>query len=64
MGTPMFAGNTRDQKESLKSVAIQAWLDVVYGGQDTKEWAECMRVIRKALEKIPENIRYRPEQMY
>ena len=60
----MFVGSTRDENDCLKSVAIQAWLDLVYGGQDTREWTQSMRVIREALEKVPENIKYKPTRLF
>lgn len=60
----MFVGSTRDEDDSLKSVAIQAWLDLVYGGQDNRDWTQRMRVIREALEKVPENIKYRPSKLF
>jgi hypothetical protein len=64
------------EKEDLKSTAellgklfmltclIQAWLDLVYGGMDTREWALSMRVIRQALEAVPDNIKYRPTSLF
>jgi hypothetical protein len=52
------------ENEDLKSTAIQAWLDLVYGGMDTREWASAMRVIRQALEKVPDNIKYRPTSLF
>lgn len=50
--------------KDLKSAAIQAWLDLVYGGQDTREWTSAMRVIRQALEAVPDNIKYRPTSLF
>jgi hypothetical protein len=52
------------EHEDLKSTAIQAWLDLVYGGMDTREWASAMRVIRQALEAVPGNIKYRPTSLF
>ena len=52
------------EKKDLKSTAIQAWLDLVYGGMDTREWALAMRVIRQALEAVPDNIKYRPTSLF
>ena len=52
------------EKEDLKSTAIQAWLGLVYGGMDTREWASAMRVIRQALEAVPDNIKYRPTSLF
>ena len=52
------------EKEDLKSAAIQAWLDLVYGGTDTREWESAMRVIRQALETVPDNIKYRPTSLF
>lgn len=46
--------------ESLKAVAIEHWLSLVYGGLDGRKYCESMRVIRRALEQVPENIRYIP----
>lgn len=50
--------------ESLKAVAIERWLALVYGGLDGREYCESMRVIRKALEQVPENIRYIPTSIH
>jgi hypothetical protein len=52
------------ENDDLKSTAIQAWLDLVYGGQDTREWTLAMRVIRQALEAVPDNIKYRPTSLF
>lgn len=51
-------------EDSLKEAAIQAWLDLVYGGQDAREYHNSMRIIRQALDSVPENIRYRPTTIY
>lgn len=56
----MSACRSSDYSDDLKSVAIQAWLDMVYGGQDIREWTTSMRIIRQALEMVPEDIKYRP----
>jgi hypothetical protein len=47
------------EDDSLKDLAMQHWLALVYGGLDGREYCESMRIIRKALEHVPENIRYR-----
>lgn len=49
---------------SLKDIAIEHWLALVYGGLDGREYSESMRIIRKALEHVPENIRFRSEKDY
>jgi hypothetical protein len=46
--------------DSLKDIALQHWLALVYGGLDGREYCESMRVIRRALEHVPENIKFRP----
>jgi hypothetical protein len=48
------------EDDSLKDLAIQHWLALVYGGLDGREYCQSMRIIRKALEHVPENIRFRP----
>lgn len=50
--------------EDLKSAATQAWLHLVYGGLDTREWALAMRIIRQALEEVPDNIKYKPTSLF
>jgi hypothetical protein len=48
------------EDNNLKELAIQHWLALVYGGLDGREYCESMRIIRKALEHVPENIRFKP----
>jgi len=43
--------------DSLKTAALAAWLDIVYGGQDMREYTYSLRVIRRAIEKVPEHIK-------
>jgi len=45
--------------ENLKDVALACWLDIVYGGQDTREYTNSLRIIRQALEYVPEKIKYK-----
>lgn len=47
------------EDDSLKELALQHWLALVYGGLDGRQYCESMRVIRKALEHVPENIKYK-----
>jgi hypothetical protein len=43
--------------DSLKTAALAAWLNIVYGGQDTREYTYSLRLIRRAIEKVPEHIK-------
>jgi len=43
--------------DSLKTAALAAWLNIVYGGQDRREYAYSLRLIRRAIEKVPEHIK-------
>jgi len=45
--------------DTLKDVALQHWLALVYGGLDGREYCESMRVIRRALEHVPESIKFK-----
>lgn len=45
------------EDDSLKTAALAAWLNLVYGGQDTREYTYSLRLIRRALEKVPEHIK-------
>jgi hypothetical protein len=47
------------EDDSLKEMALKHWLALAYGGLDGREYCESMRVIRKALDHVPENIKYR-----
>ena len=49
---------------SLKDVALACWLDIVYGGQDTREYSNSLRIIRQALEHVPERIKYKPTKTF
>jgi hypothetical protein len=44
---------------SLKELAMEHWLALVYGGLDGREYCESMRIIRKALEYVPEDVKYK-----
>lgn len=48
-------------EDSLKTAALQHWLALVYGGLDGREYCESMRVIRRALDHVPEHIKYRTQ---
>ena len=48
--------------DNLKDIAIEHWLALVYGGLDGREYCESMRVIRKALEHVPDHIKYRANE--
>ena len=45
------------EDDSLKTAALAAWLNLVYGGQDTREYTYSLRLISRALEKVPEHIK-------
>ena len=45
--------------DSLKILAIEHWIALVYGGLDGREYCESMRIIRQALDHVPENVKYR-----
>ena len=45
------------EDDSLKTAALAAWLNLVYGGQDAREYTYSLRLIRRALEKVPEHIK-------
>ncbi len=38
---------------------MEHWLALVYGGLDGREYCESMRIIRKALEYVPEDVKYK-----
>ena len=49
------------EDDTLKDVALQHWLALVYGGLDGREYYESMRVIRRALEHVPEYIKFKTD---
>lgn len=52
------------EDDSLKDVALSCWLDIVYGGQDAREYSNSLRIIRQALEHVPERIKYKPTKTF
>lgn len=50
--------------EKLKDVALASWLDIVYGGQNKDEYSNSLRIIRQALEHVPERIKYKPTKIF
>ncbi len=52
------------EDDSLKDLALAHWLNIVYGGQDASEYTMSLRIIRQALEHVPEKIKYKPPTIF
>lgn len=51
-------------EDNLRELALAHWLNLVYGGQDHSEYTQSMRIIRQALEHVPDNVKYKPASLY
>lgn len=52
------------EDDSLKDLALAHWLNLVYGHPDTREYTTSLRIIRQALEHVPEKIKYKQSTIF
>jgi hypothetical protein len=49
------------EDDSLKELALKHWLALAFGGLDEREYCESMRIVRKALDHVPDYIKYKSQ---
>lgn len=52
------------EDDNLKDLALAHWLNLVYSQPDTREYTTSLRIIRQALEHVPERIKYKQSTIF